>query len=116
MLAAVSLLNLVPGCQLFLLLLQPVVSPRICTLCRSTPLSGFPMCRLACGQRARRACCSLHLCLLAAVGAPCSAGTLIAPPPYPAPANPAPQVRPGLAKMAVKGMWAYMQSYEAALR
>ena len=26
------------------------------------------------------------------------------------------QVRAGLAKMAVKGMWGYMQTYEAALR
>ena len=30
--------------------------------------------------------------------------------------SPAPQVRPGLAKMAVKGMWGYMQAYQAALR
>ncbi len=35
------------------------------------------------------------------------------PPPFPTRGV---QVRPSLAKMAVKGMWDYMQHYEAALR
>lgn len=46
----------------------------------------------------------------------CGAQRCDAPAHVPHPACRCPQVRPGLAKMAVKGMWAYMQAYEAALR